>query len=54
MKMEFNLKDFAEEYINKGKKKFGRNPTYDEIEDIIDEEKEQMNENGRKNNRYTS
>ena len=35
-----DLSDFAEEYIERGKKKFGRTPTYGEIEEIIAEEQE--------------
>jgi len=38
MGKEKNLSDFAEEYIEKGRKKFGRTPTYGEIEEIIAEE----------------
>lgn len=39
MEKEFSLNDFAEEYIEKGRKKFGRAPTYGEVEEIIAEEK---------------
>lgn len=41
MKRKFkSLSNFAEEYIEKGRKKFERIPTYGEIEEIIAEEKE--------------